>query len=123
MPKKRKLEPQAAASTPHHESSTPSPTMRMLASLGTCFFVAGTFFFTRGLAGHPSSLIFGAVIGLLGLFILGVMASNPEPSLSEAPAFTTTTTTRSKRRVRRRSTTGIRSLRMRRQMVGAGGGR
>ena len=88
--------------------------MRTLALIGTCFFVAGIYLFTRGPAWHFGYIISGSVVGLLGLLILGLTASNSEPC---AP----TRSPRSRGRLRRRSTTGIRSLRTRRIVISGAG--
>ena len=92
--------------------------MRTLAFIGTLFFTAGVFLCTRGTGGHFVYIISGAVVGLLGLLILGLTASNQEPHVSARRVQS-----KSKSRLRRRATTGIRSLRMRRTPVGAAGGR
>jgi hypothetical protein len=88
--------------------------MRTLALIGTCFFVAGIFLFTRGPVWHFGYMLSGTVVGLFGLLILGLTASNSETS---NPARSP----RSKGRQRRRSTTGIRSLRTRRVVINGAG--
>ena len=112
MPKNRKPEPLGASPDHNLDSSTPT-TMRTLALIGTCFFVAGIFLFTRGPAWHFGYMFSGTLVGLLGLLILGLTASNSD---RDGPARSR----RSKTRLRRRPTTGIRSLRVRR-MPAAGG--
>jgi hypothetical protein len=88
--------------------------MRTLALIGTCFFVAGIFLFTRGTDWHFGYMFSGTVVGLLGLLILGLTASN---SGSDAPGRSP----RPKSRLRRRSTSGIRSLRTRRVVISGAG--
>jgi hypothetical protein len=96
-----------------HDSST-APLMRTLALIGTCFFLAGIFLFTRGPAWHFGYVISGSVVGLLGLLILGLTASQQQSSV---PARSS----RSKGRIRRRPSAEIRSLRTRRVVItGAG---
>jgi hypothetical protein len=92
--------------------------MRTLALIGTLLFITGTFLVTRATGWNQFGyIISGTLVGLLGLLVLGLTASNSEPDASPARK------SRSKGRLRRRSTTGIRSLRVRRSPVGAGGGR
>jgi hypothetical protein len=55
----------------------------------------------------------GVLVGSLGLLILGLTAGNPEGGGSVASP-------RSKSRLRRRPTTGMRSLRVRRMPAGGG---
>lgn len=113
MRKNRKLEPPDATSNHTRDPSTPT-VMRTLALIGTCFFVAGIFLFTRGPAWHFGYMFSGIIVGSFGLLILGLTASNSEPSV---PARTS----RSKGRLRRRSATGMRSLRTHRVVItGAG---
>jgi hypothetical protein len=94
--------------------------MRTLALIGTLLFIAGTFLVTRATGWNQYGyIISGTLAGLLGLLVLGLTASNSETDPDATPARKS----RSKGRVRRRSTTGIRSLRVRRTPVGAAGGR
>ena len=109
----RKFELPVVTSNQNDETSTP-PIRRTLALMGASFFVAGIFLFTRGPAWSFGHMIAGIVVGLLGLLILGLTASDPEPSAPVRSA-------RPKGRLRRRSTTGIRSLRERRVVISGAG--
>ena len=91
--------------------------MRTLALIGSLFFITGIFLCTRDAGSHFGHLLAGAVVGLLGLLILGLTA-NSEPTEPEVPARRAKS--KSKNRLRRRSTTGIRSLRMRRAPAAGG---
>ena len=113
MPNNRKLEPLGATSDSTPDSSTPS-IMRTLALIGTLLFLTGASLFTRGTGWQSGYSISGTILGLLGLLILGLTASN---SGSDAP----TRGPKPRNRIPRRSTTSIRSLRTRRVVItGAG---
>ena len=88
--------------------------MRTLALIGTLLFLTGASLFTGGTGWQSGYSISGTILGLLGLLVLGLTASNSD---SDAPALSP----KPKSRLRRRSTSGIRSLRTRRVVItGAG---
>ena len=92
--------------------------MRTLTVLtGTCFFLLGMSVFIQGPAWDLGFMAAGTIFGMLGLLILGLSSEADSAGSARNEPF------RAKTRLRPRSSTGMRSLRMRRSQAGVGGGR